>query len=302
MTPKNIIAATSLLLSSGGCTNAVVTLPFSASLGNKPLSCAETYDGVDRDAVGVVVNDARFFVHAVQVKRDGDFVDVPLADNAFQNDGVALLDFETGDANCAATGSPQTHTVITTIDDVSDVTAVRFSLGVPPEKNHLDATTLTAPLNIPDMFWAWQFGFKYLKVDVTTADASATPAYFHLGANGCEPVAGGAPSDVTCAHTHQPVLSFDIDPQTQTIGFDVGRLFAEVSLTGERPEGDVNGCMSFPGDLQCPPMMSAAGVAFEDSGTPTRAAFSVVEGVNRGENDVDGTGAAAGTDHSGHGG
>jgi uncharacterized repeat protein (TIGR04052 family) len=282
------------------CTD-VVAIPFSASVGGQPLTCASTYAAVDKDGVGVVVNDARFYVHGVQVKRDDDFVDVSLAENSFQNGSVALLDFETGDGSCAATGSPQTHTVLTTREDVSDVTAVRFTLGVPQQQNHLDATTLAPPLNVPDLFWAWQSGFKYLKFDVTTADASQTPAYFHLGANGCELNAGGSPSDVTCAHRHQPVLSFDLDVRTQTINLDVQKLFADVSLTGELPEGDVNGCMSFPGDAQCLPMMSAAGVAFEGNGTPSRAAFSVVAGENRGENDVDGTGSAAGQDHGGHG-
>src|SRR5690606_39726454 len=46
--------------------------------------------------------------------------------------------------------------------------------------NHLDASTAPSPLNFTAMFWSWQSGYKFLRVD--TADDTFR---VHLGSTGC---------------------------------------------------------------------------------------------------------------------
>ena len=57
--------------------------------------------------------------------------------------------------------------------------AIEFELGVPFEHNHANPLTAPAPLNVPSMFWTWQSGYKFLRLDIGS-DWS-----FHLGSTGC---------------------------------------------------------------------------------------------------------------------
>ena len=57
--------------------------------------------------------------------------------------------------------------------------ALEFDLGVPFERNHANPLTAPPPLNAASMFWTWQTGYKFLRLDLGT-DWS-----FHLGSTGC---------------------------------------------------------------------------------------------------------------------
>ena len=57
--------------------------------------------------------------------------------------------------------------------------AFEFMLGVPFERNHGNPLSATPPLNVPSMFWTWQSGYKFLRLDLGNEWS------FHLGSVGC---------------------------------------------------------------------------------------------------------------------
>ena len=85
-----------------------------------------------------------------------------------QHDSLVLMG-----ANCNSAQSWQfTLANLTQGDDVN------FSLAVPFALNHLNPLQQQAPLNESEMFWSWQLGHKFLRLDL--ADYN-----FHLGSTDC---------------------------------------------------------------------------------------------------------------------
>ncbi len=76
--------------------------------------------------------------------------------------------------------------------------AVVFRLGVPFEHNHGNPLAAAAPLNVPSMFWTWQSGYKFLRVDLGNEWS------FHLGSTGCLSASAVRPPANAC---RQPNLA-----------------------------------------------------------------------------------------------
>lgn len=253
-------------------TTATFELPFEARVGDAPFACGTSYT-LGADATTGEFLDARFYVHDVTfLDADGEPLATTLDRNDHQRDGIALLDFEDNTAGCE-TGSGDTYTTLVgTVEDANRATAVRFTVGLPPEVNHLDAATAAAPLDEPGMFWSWMGGYKYLKVDVATEVKDAF--FFHLGATDCE---GTPAAGFSCAWGNLAEITVDgVDAASGAVVIDLAALFADATIDAPNVEGDATpGCMSFPGDPQCPAMYASLGLGFEDAPTPaSQAAFS----------------------------
>src|SRR5690606_37806949 len=126
----------------------------------------------------------------------GNEVAVTLTDDdLWQDDSVALLDFEDASMGCAANGTTETNsTVVGTVPE-GTYTGVVFELGVPFEKNHQDVAAADAPLSVGAMFWVWQGGFKFVRIDMIDADGMAPDNGWnlHLGSTGCMSPAPAVP-------------------------------------------------------------------------------------------------------------
>jgi len=61
-----------------------------------------------------------------------------------------------------------------------------FELAVPFELNHKNPLTAPFPLNQPDMFWAWQLGHKFIRLDMANQTIQGEDWSFHLGSTGCD--------------------------------------------------------------------------------------------------------------------
>ncbi|MSQ18417.1 MAG: hypothetical protein EXR39_02365 [Betaproteobacteria bacterium] len=75
---------------------------FSATIGDRPLACGERYDNVGAGKSSIAIADFRLFVSKIELIQSGGMA-VPLIleqDNAWQYQGLALLDFENGTASC----------------------------------------------------------------------------------------------------------------------------------------------------------------------------------------------------------
>jgi len=250
-------------------------LGFDLTANGAAVRCGEPMEGVGLSAASVRPKDARFFLHGLTF-LDPEGVAIPTTiddDGTWQDGDVALIDGANTDGACD--GSEAMRDVVTGSRDPGEVAAVRFTIGVPPERNHLDAATAPAPLNTPGMFWSWAGGFKYVRVEGSTADKPDITV--HLGASAC---VGGVVEGYACENDHLATITVEgmTDPNLDRVRFDVAALLAGLDLSAPRADGDtVDGCMSFTGDPECPPIYGALGIGFLDEPrVDLPSAFSLV--------------------------
>jgi uncharacterized repeat protein (TIGR04052 family) len=259
------ILLTALIVALAGCGSTTpagtsVELAFEARVGATPFECGRTYEGIGSTGTALTVSDLRFYVHDVRlVTSAGREVPVALDDDDFQNGGVALLDFETGGSACEAGNAP-THTELTgTVAEEGPFTALRFRIGVPEARNHLDSGSQPSPMNLSSMYWGWQGGYKFMRFEGRTTGLS-DGVVFHLGATACsgDPMAGTR----TCSNGNRPdlevILPAGFSPSTHRFVIDVARWLAGVDLDDDA--GGELGCMSGPMDPECPAWFASIGL------------------------------------------
>lgn len=177
---KTRLATLAALAAIAGCTTDATTpterveLRFAAMFGDAAFQCGRSYDGIGSTASRVTPTDLRFYVSDVALV-DAQGRETPVAleqDGRWQLRNVALLDFEDGTGPCAGGTPDRRDRVIGTVP-AGTYTGMRFTLGVPFELNHDDPTTAPSPMNLTAMFWSWQGGYKFLKLDMNTRGLSA---------------------------------------------------------------------------------------------------------------------------------
>lgn len=256
-----------------------VTLHFEATVGGEAFSCGSRYEGIGVTRSSITVGDLRFYVSAVRLIRD-DGADVPvslIADDLWQQDDVALLDFEDGTASCA-NGTPETRLVVEGRAPAARYTGVRFTVGVPFEKNHREPTLQPSPLNLTRMFWNWNAGYKFLRIDLKTT-GQPQGWVIHLGSTGCTPGGGPTIVPVSCASPNDVIVAlpaFDVD--RDVVGFDLGALLADANVDVNQNETPV-GCMSGARDDECVPLFRQLGLPFRDAPLAAQRVFTVRQGA-----------------------
>lgn len=267
-----------------------ITINFAMKVGDQDAKCGVTYEGLGTSGSPVEINDMRFYVSNVRLVNNQG-AETPLIldqDGLWQVEGVALLDFEDASAGCADSGTPEINTSIrgtvseqTFVCPECEPTAILFDLGVPFTLNHLDVTVAPSPLNIPAMWWNWQGGYKFARIDLKT-DAEATNGawFIHLGSTGCQAPDKNTPPTEPCARPNVVNVRLNVfDVTRNVIVADIASLVAAVNLSESMPQPA--GCMSGPDDPDCAALFPdgfgldiAAGACLED-GCPTQQFFHV---------------------------
>lgn len=262
----NRLSALVLLLA--GCpadTPVDVNIPVDALFAGAPARC-----GVDLTLPGGStgeLGDARVFLSNVQMQdAAGTWVPVELTPSDWQSDGVVLLDFEDGTAGCADSGTPETNgAILGTLPD-GEYSGLRFDIGVPFELNHVNNATAPAPLNAPGMFWTWQGGYKFVRVDFVVDGDPASRWNVHVGSTAC---VSDAPVDAPAAECDKPnraTLELATASPTTGLSLDLEALVATVNLAQNTPETPP-GCMSSPMEpADCTDTFASLGIDFA-SGT-----------------------------------
>jgi uncharacterized repeat protein (TIGR04052 family) len=257
-----------------------VTLRFAAQVNGQPFACGQRYADIGTTRSTITPGDFRLYVSEVAlVDETGRAVSVTLAqDGMWQLEDVVLLDFEDGSGPCR-NGTAGTNTEVRGSVPAGRYTGLRFTLGVPFARNHGDPTTAPAPLNLTALFWNWQGGYKFVKFDTTSTGVSPeTPAAasamgpvtrfsLHLGSTVCASAARTeAPS--SCRNPNRVTVQFErFDAATQTVVADIGAVLAGANVDVNAPNTSP-GCMSFPNDADCPPVMGALGLSYGDAAAP----------------------------------
>ena len=247
-----------------------VTINFAAEMAGTPFTCAQAYEGIGVTESTVEVADFRVFVtNARLIGADG--AETPIAldqDGIWQLENVALLDFEDATGTCV-NGTPDMNTTLRGTVPAGDYTGLAFDIGVPFAHNHGDPTLASSPLNLTAMFWNWQGGYKFIKIELSstglpvTHDANRGWA-LHLGSTGCASEARTVAPEAECANPNLVDVRFDsFDPAADTVIFDVAPVLAEANVDMNTPDTSP-GCMSFENDDDCVPVMSRLGLGFRD--------------------------------------
>jgi uncharacterized repeat protein (TIGR04052 family) len=166
----------------------VVTLNFALKAGQEDIVCGGSYAGIGSDPVSIQIKDTRFYVSNVHLLNDqGESVPLALIeDGKWQNDGIALLDFEDGSAACSEIGNVDLNREVKGTLPAGEYNGIVFDLGIPFELNHQDVVAAETPLNIPALWWNWQYGYKFARIDLATdAPAPDNQFFIHLGSTGC---------------------------------------------------------------------------------------------------------------------
>ncbi|MFN6980226.1 MAG: MbnP family copper-binding protein, partial [Gemmobacter sp.] len=197
-----------------------VTITFAAEIAGTPFTCGTPYAGIGTTGSTVEVADFRLFVsNARMVAADGSETPILLdQDGTWQVETVALLDFEDATGTCI-NGTPEINTTLRGTVPEGAYTGLAFDIGVPFDLNHGDPTLAASPLNLTAMFWNWQGGYKFIKLDMATSgqaleaaqtsgdhagSAAQTPRARLVAASGLDRLREREPHDRAHGRVRQP--------------------------------------------------------------------------------------------------
>jgi uncharacterized repeat protein (TIGR04052 family) len=250
-----------------------VRLRFSATVGGDPAACGASYKDIGTTRSEISFVDFRFYVSNVRLlTADGGEQRVTLTqDGLWQLDDVALLDFENGTAACS-NGTEQTRDMIEGRVPAGRYVGLRFDLGLPFDKNHQDPTLQPSPLNLSRMFWSWNAGYKFMRMDLRTT-GQPKGWTLHLGSTGCLPAGQPTTVPASCARPNVATIEFrDFDPASDVVELDVKRLLATSNVDVNTPE-TAAGCMSGPSDPECAPLLAQFGLPLAADQPVTQSVF-----------------------------
>lgn len=251
-----------------------LTLTFAPLVNGEPFVCGDTYDNLGASGdQSLTIRDARFYAHNFRVvDANGNEFPIELEqDGTFQHGGLAYIDFSDSSLS-GCEGNPQTRTTVVGTAPLGSYVALRFTVGVPFEDNHADASVAASPLNVTDMFWAWQSGYKFMRLD--GASTGLPDWRFHLGSTGCmgDPTAGGVTS---CAAPNRVEVEIRSEHfMHEPISVDFGALLSDVDLDTQT-ENTPPGCMSGAMDPDCTPYFEALGLPHGTTAAGTQRVFSL---------------------------
>lgn len=244
----------------GGAATVDVAITFEAQVGAEAFGCDKTFTGVGSPPVDVTIADYRLYVHDVALhKADGTLVPITLdQDGLWQYQNLALLDFEDATGTCQ-NGTAETNKAVVGTAPAGEYDGVAFKVGVPFELNHQDASVAPSPLNLSALFWNWNGGYKFIRIDSIPA-GSDSAFNLHLGSTGC--IDDGAGGVSSCSRPNRPEVTLTgFDPLTTPIVIDYGAVVAGSDLqTNMGPPG----CMSGATDTDCGPVFQRLGIDFAD--------------------------------------
>jgi len=276
-----------LSLGSMAAAERAVTVRFAGQVGDQRFQCGRQYPGVGVTKSTVSGRDFRFYVSNVRLlDAAGKETAVQLdQDGKWQLDDLALLDFEDATGGCA-NGTPEVNRTIKGKAPEGTYSGLRFTLGVPFNKNHLDPLTQPSPLNLTALMWVWNAGHKFARLDFSS---TGLPRGFsiHLGSTGCTPneTKNTIPTSCKASNRVEVTLpSFDVD-RDEVIA-DLATLLqdTDVDKSQNRPtQGSESGmrmgagCMSSPTTADCAGLFANFGLPFGDRAATEQKFFRLAQ-------------------------
>jgi|JI10StandDraft_1071094.scaffolds.fasta_scaffold489266_1 uncharacterized repeat protein (TIGR04052 family) len=246
-----------------------VTVNFRAVLGGADVACDRNV--IEQGATlraDVRVTDLKLFIMNLGfTDASGNTSLVELDEGAWQNSGIAKLDFEDG-ANFCEGGTPETNKVMTGMvaaPPEGGYTGLVFTIGVPVEQNHreLDATALPI-LQDPALFTGPLNGYRFFKFDMTTqGEPEGYP--IHVRSSGCTANEAGVVEGCISPNRITFVLP-GFDAALNTVVFNLSELLTRNDLDDNWPVGfegtqTADGCQSDVTDQDCRDAFTSYGMS-----------------------------------------
>lgn len=255
---------------------ASVQINFAAVVGDKPFACGQKYEGIGTTKSTITVSDFRFFVSGVAlIDKSGTETAVALTqDGKWQSGNAALIDVEDGTATCS-NGTPDTRAFIEGTVPAGEYVGLRFDVGLPFDVNHKDPTTAPSPLNLSRLFWNWNGGYKFARIDMKTT-GQPQGWVLHLGSTNCSPDNGPTSVPTTCANENKPrVVLTPFNAATQAVQLDLAAMLAQ-SNVDVNTNDTASGCMSGNNDPECKGVFATLGLPFGDVPAGAQSVFTAI--------------------------
>jgi len=221
----------------------VEQLTFSPNYGGIALNCQSIFN---LENTAWHYQQLQMYVSNVELfEKESGWKLWPMKVTPYQHSNVALLGSYCGNdqqINAQSKENTNWQIILEPILTQRVATKIRFTLGVPFELNHLNPLTQPSPLNVSSMFWVWQTGHKFLRVELASHDENWL---FHLGSTGCSaPSVMRAPSH-PCKQPNTVVIELPFNLNSKNIHFDMAKLLAGIDVTLD------TSCQSAVGDENC---------------------------------------------------
>ena len=288
-----------------------ITIRFAAIVGNDVVACGQEYADVGAGNTTIEIADFRFYIYDIYL-LDAENTPTPFQleqDGLWQFENIALLDFEDGTGRCEF-GTAALNASLEGTAPVGEYVGLMFKVGIPFERNHADVTTAPSPLNLPSLWWNWQIGYKFMRIDILTADTDVSAWNIHLGSTGCDSAAAVvAPAEI-CSRPNVPAVMLEnFDFENDVVVADLTTLLSGINLAENDPMPP--GCQSGFDDPDCPTLFENLGMSVDNGAcvddclqqtffhVANRADVIIIEDVNM-TPDMSGMDLST-EDHSAHG-
>ena len=165
--------------------------------------------------------------------------------SAISQTGVTLLGFR---CSSSTNWSSLKVTLLPNKDRAqAEKVTLAFTLGVPENLNHQNPLLAEPPLTASDMFWTWQQGYKFLRLDLNGFD-SAENWSFHLGSFGCQSSSSQRPPEQPCQTSNRYRLTIAQYRLGDDVVLHIDELLAGVVTSGKN-------CMGNPSSIACKPVL-----------------------------------------------
>jgi uncharacterized repeat protein (TIGR04052 family) len=207
------------------------------SYQGEPLLCQKVFNRAD---VNWQYQQLQMYLSNISLQNaQGQWHEVTLATSKFQTEEVALVGEVCGQ---------ESHWQLSFAENelIGEASAIRFTLGVPFSQNHVNPLTQASPLNISSMFWGWQTGHKFLRLEML---AEQDNWLFHLGSMGCKAASPLRAPKKACLYPNR--FEYEISliknkgKAMNRINFELSALLDQVNI------GQHNHCQSAPDSHVC---------------------------------------------------
>ncbi len=142
-----------------------------------------------------------FYASYPEIRVDGRWQRMKFRETEWQTPHIALLKLHD---SCGGKEASNMRLQLDASKELMKLaTAFRFTLGLPFTENHANPLTQPSPLNDSSMFWSWQDGHKFFRVDLRQKENPEHTFSYHLGSVGCVSESAVRPPDKSCTFTNR---------------------------------------------------------------------------------------------------
>lgn len=215
-----------LFVSLSGCLQdkRVDNIQFTLVAGQQQLHCEKSIDIEDKHWN---IEQFQFYISELSFQhKNGKWLSFPFVKNQFQTKDIALLG-----EHCLEKALANWEVKLSEALPIENIKTLAFTIGIPFAENHLNPLTQESPLNNSSMFWVWQTGHKFLRLEMSSEESFWL---YHLGSTGCSAPSALRPPQSECRQPNQVRIELDISekstPNVLTLEFDLLALLHNVAL------------------------------------------------------------------------